>query len=105
MLMKKFTLPTGCSVAELVLRETTGEDEILASSIAEAKGKGSTVMEEMLRLSIVKVDGEKITQPYEATKKWNSKTRSLLLRAYVALNHVEDKEDADFLSGAEPVAE
>jgi len=85
----------------MVMRETNGIDEQRAAMQADAKGERSSIYQELVRLSIVSVDGEKITQPYEALDGWNSKSRSLVMEAYGALNNLEPEEVGSFLGSAE----
>jgi len=93
-----------CNIKSFVIRETDGEDEETAAVLAKAKGEGHSSFEELVRMSLVYVDGKKIEQPYEDFDGWNSRTRAFVLQAFKALNSVEEKEVGDFLSGALLVA-
>lgn len=100
----KFDLPQGngqkrVNIKSVSLREITGTDEILAASLAEAKGKQGSVQAELVRLSIVKVDGLPVEQPFGALDTWNSRTRKFVLDAFISINSTSQKESEDFLSG------
>lgn len=82
------------TLTEFVLRETDGTDEEYAAERAR-QVKGSTT-EELIRVSIVSVNGQKVPQPYLHLNTWNSKARSRLARAFQELNGASEKEDEDF---------
>jgi hypothetical protein len=99
----KFDLPQGTGpkrvdIKSVSLREITGQDEILANSLAEAKGKQGSVRVELVRLSIVKVDGKPVQQPFGDLDTWNSRTRKFVLDAFNSVNSNTEKESEDFLS-------
>lgn len=96
--------PAGCNVNDLVIRETNGEDEATALRLVKAKGgsDGASLLNELMTLSLVEVDGVPAQQPYD-TSKWNSKTRSVVMKAFLKINSVEDKAEADFLASVEPL--
>lgn len=81
-------------LSSFTLRETNGKDEEYAAE--RAKAVGSSITEELIRVSIVAVNGERTVQPYLALGLWNSKARSRLARAFQELNSASEKEDADF---------
>lgn len=91
----------GCSINSFVIRETNGKDEEMAARSAKAKGGAITVFEELVRLSIVKVDDEPVQMPLAAYDEWNSKTRSYILKAFQAVNGMEDDVN-DFLASGLP---
>lgn len=99
-------VPKGCSVApgvpltSFAIKETDGPDEEYAAQRAKAKGGSANPTEELIRASIVEVNGEPVAQPYEAMDKWSSKARAVLLQAWRSVNAVEDKELEDFLAAA-----
>ncbi len=101
---KKFKFPPGCSVKEMTIRETNGHDEQKAAMFAEAKGDKSSTFQELIRVSITSVNGEKVQQPYAPLDEWNSKTRALVIKAFTQLNELGEKEVADFLESAEEVS-
>lgn len=102
---KQFEFPASCSIREIVIRETNGHDEERAAAYAEAKGGKSSTYAELIRTSIISVDGEKVTQPFSAMDEWNSKTRALVIKAFQQLNDLPEKEIADFLEGSKEVTE
>jgi hypothetical protein len=102
-----FKLPTGAGkktvdISSVTIREVTGRDEELASVLTEAKGKNGSMAVEILRLSIEKVDGRKVEQPYGELDGWNARTRKFVLDAWASINSVSQDEAEDFLSGAQP---
>jgi len=100
---RQFKLPSGCSCSSFVIRETTGVDEQQAAFRADAREGRTTVYAELVRLSIVKVNGEKVSQPFMELENWNSKTRALLRRAYDSINDLSEEEVEVFLQAGEEV--
>lgn len=100
---RKFTLPEGCNCSEVVIRETDGIDEQDAAMRAESRGPRGTIFGELVRASVVSVDGKKVDQPFMEMERWNSRTRKLVLQGYQELNDTKDEEDAVFLATAEDV--
>ena len=95
---RKFVFPSRCNARDIVLRETNGVDEQRAALQADARGERTSIYQELVRLSIVEVDGEPATQPFLALEQWNSRTRALVQNAYQELNDLQDEEVAAFLS-------
>jgi hypothetical protein len=98
-----FQLPQGkgtkrVDIQSVSLREITGKDEVLAASIAEAKGKQGSIQLELVRLAIVKVDGQSVQQPFGDLDGWNSRTRKFVLDAFLSINSTSEKESEVFLS-------
>lgn len=93
-----------CSVKSFVMRETTGADEENAAVAAKAKGGAMTPTEELVRLSIVSVDGKPVDQPYLSFDSWNTRTRNYAIKAWASINGVDEKDAKDFLDGAEALA-
>lgn len=93
----------GCSIRSFVIRETTGVDEENAALAAKAKGGAATVFEELVRLSIVEVNGQPAEPPLLEYDSWNSRTRAFILQAYKSINGLEEKEVADFLASGQPL--
>jgi hypothetical protein len=92
------------SIREFVIRETDGVDEERAAQFAKAKGGAITLQEELVRLSLVEVDGELVNhdgKPFMAFDGWNTRTRAYALRAWASLNAVSEKEMDDFLAAGE----
>lgn len=93
---RKFVLPEGYNCREFVMRETCGLDEQKAAKLVESR-KGSTdVIQEMVRLSIVSVDGEAVLQPFFGLDNWNTKTRQFVLKAYELMNTVPQDDMLSF---------
>ncbi len=97
----KFKMPKGCSVREIVVRETTGKDEGEAVALAKQKGEKGSFLDEMVKRSIMSVDGSPVSQPFTDLEEWSSKTRSYALKAYLKVNGTDDNESEDFLQSAE----
>ena len=101
---RQFTLPEGYSVKSFTLREIDGHDEKESARMLAALGTADdfsmAMLEANLRVSIVSVDGSPVQQPYNATAKWSSKTRRLLMEAWGTLNSVPDDDLATFLGAA-----
>ena len=92
--------PEGCSINSLVIRETDGPDELKASLMVQTRPE-SNMTAELMRISIVEVDGKAVQQPYIGLDEWNTKTRDLVLRAFHDLNDTTSAERADFFKAAE----
>jgi hypothetical protein len=82
------------TLTSFTLRETNGKDEEYAAE--RAKAMKTSMTEELIRVSIVAVNGERVAQPYLALGLWNSKARTRLARAFQEINSASDKEDEDF---------
>lgn len=91
---KKFKLSPGCSCSELIMRETNGLDEQKAARLVDARGGVTGIAGELVRQSIVAVDGEKVEQPFMAFDSWNTKTRNLVMEFYENLNGIPGEEIA-----------
>lgn len=100
LLHRKFRFPDKCNLREAVMRETNGVDEQQAALAYEAIGSTTSIFQELIRLSIVEVDGEKTIQPLNDMTNWNSRTRQLITRAYEQLNDLQDEEIAVFLAAS-----
>jgi len=98
---RRFRFPDKCNLRSAVLRETNGIDEKQAALASDVGGPGTSIFQELIKLSIVEVDDEKAVQPLNAIEGWNSKTRALLVRAYEQLNDLQDEEIAVFLAASE----
>lgn len=93
---KKFTLPKGYNFKELIMRETCGLDEQIAARVADSRGEASNVAVEMVRRSIVAVDGAPVVQPFLQFDNWNTRTRQFVLKAYEQMNSVPEEDIAVF---------
>ncbi len=93
------------SLQSFAIREVDGSDEERAAISAKAKGGAATVYEELVRLSIVEVDGSPVNHdgmPLTAYDSWNSRTRVFVLNAFRALNGIDEKEEtSDFLESGQ----
>ena len=90
-----------CSIQSFAIRETTGKDEDVAALITKAKGGAASMLEEIVRLSITKVDDAPVNTdgvPLGAYDEWSSRTRTFILNAYKALNGINQAEGEDFLA-------
>lgn len=94
LLHKKFTFPDGCSCKEIVMRETNGLDEQRAARLVDVRGGVTGVAGELVRQSVVMVDGEKVIQPYMKFDEWNTKTRNLVMECYEDLNGIPGEDIA-----------
>jgi len=101
LLHRKFKFPKHCSIDEIVMRETNGIDEQDAALAADGRGERGSVMTELVRLSIVEVDGQKVQQPFLEMERFNSKTRALIMKAYEQLNDLPLEELSVFLAASE----
>ena len=108
LLHKRSVFPKGHPITSIMLREVDGRDELEAIKWAEARnGKdedNTAVVMEQVRCSIVKVDDVEVTQPYTGLESWPARTRSLVLRAWMSLNSVDEEETKNFLASAENLA-
>lgn len=100
--LTRFHKPTApLSISSFTVREVDGNDEEVAAKAAKAKG--TTVYEELVRLSIAEVDGQPPAVPFTAYDTWNSRTRGFVLSAFRNLNGIDEKEEhADFLKSGQP---
>lgn len=94
------------SVGSFVMREVNGKDEEQAALIAKAKGGAASMYEELIRLSLVEVDGQPVNNepgvPYAGFDTWNTRTRTFVQNAFRALNGIDEKEElSDFLESGE----
>jgi len=89
---KKYVLPVGCNCKEVILRETNGVDEQQAARLADIRGDASSLAAELVRRSIVSVDGDLAVQPFTQFDEWNTKTRNVVLKCYERLNTLSEEE-------------
>lgn len=88
---KRYELPPGCNCKEIVMRETCGLDEQRVGRILDGNPNAVSVLGEMVRASVVSVDGETVNQPYFDLDKWNTRTRNCLIEFYNDLNDTGDE--------------
>lgn len=99
LLHREIPAPRGCGFEKIVIRETNGIDEQHAAMQADSQGAGTNIYQELVRRSIVSVDGEKVTHPFLEMTRWNSKARDFVRRAYEDLNQLKEEEmQTSFLS-------
>lgn len=88
----------------ITIREVTGLDEDRARQIAATMSDASRFLDELIKLSIVKVDGkdvgkvvdgEVIPTPCTAYDTWSTRLRSIVRQAFNLLNYGDDKEEAE----------
>lgn len=116
-MMKRFTLPKGCSIKTFVMRELKVKDDIEVAIWADkntpAAAKESAVgamaadRREALRLALVEVDGVRVNVngiPYMAMDDWSQKTMTYALMAFNDLNGAAD-DAKGFLKAGEFVNE
>lgn len=103
LLHRKFRLPERCNCSDVVIRETNGIDEQRAALMADSRGERTNVYNELIRLSIVEVDGTPVTQPFTALEQWNSRTRAFIRAQYEVLNDISDEEVAVSKASGEDV--
>ena len=96
LLHREFTFPEGCICTQMVIRQTNGIDEGQASLAAESDPR-KTIMSELVRLSIVAVDHQRVMQPFIALDGWDSITRLLVMEAFQQLNTLPDEKRAIFI--------
>lgn len=103
LLHKRFPFPDYCSVQSIVMRETNGIDEQHAAIAAEAAGASTSLYQELIKLSIVEVNDQRVIQPFNELSGWNSKTRQLVTQGFDDLNQLKDEDLAAFLGASEDV--
>jgi len=112
-LCKKWTLPKGCSVREIVLRELDVNDDIdvhvwveknTPAAGREGLGQFSAQQREAMRLALVQVDGQPVNVagvPYLQMNQWSVRTLRFLQMAFVELNGATEEEMGDFKKAGE----
>lgn len=98
---KKYKMPEGYAFKELIVRETCGHDEQAAARVSSMRGSASDVGTEMVRRSVVAVDGEVVVQPYLQLDGWPSRERQFILKAYEELNAPPPEDIAVFQAASE----
>ena len=87
-------------IVTITLREVNGLDEESAANSAKARGGSVTTGEELIRISVVAVNGSPVTQPYLAFDTINTRGRAFIMRAFNEINGMSTKEGDDFLATA-----
>jgi len=94
-------------VESIVVRELRGRDERTARVNAEARGKDSTIIQELVRMSIVVVDDVPVEVGVGCAAyvdDWSTRTRAFAFAAYTQINGADGDELAAFLKGGKPLA-
>lgn len=117
-LVKRWTLPKGCSIREFSMRELDVNDDIdvhvwvekntPSASLEPTMGAFSAQTREAMRLALVTVDGEKVNVagvPYLQMNQWSLKTLRFVQMAFTELNGATEDEMADFKAAGELVVE
>lgn len=103
LLRQTYPLPARCSVNTVTIRETNGIDEKNAAIAADAKD--GNVIEELIRIAIVEVDGEKVNPPASVQfEAWTTRTRKAVIMFFNRLNDASDEEMAPLFVMAEKAA-
>jgi hypothetical protein len=82
----------------ITIREVTGEDEMTAAAAAEAKSaqynKGWSPQIELIKLSVVEVDGKPVntTAPFDAFDKWLTPSRNAVMKFFDQLNSLDEQD-------------
>lgn len=91
--------PLSCKT--FTVREVNSKDEDLAAAAARAKGKEGigAVMDELYRMSFVEVDGQprNADAPFVEWDSFNTRTRTMMIRAWQKLNALSQEDSEDFL--------
>ena len=107
--MARYELPKGHSCLSFTMRELTGRDEIeagrLALATASEADRDNAVMlnfaeqREMMRLSLVEVDGEPvgIDTPFMDMDDWSMKTMVFVRKAFNEMNRVDGDDLKNFV--------
>lgn len=104
-----FKMPKGCrnddgeQITSITVRETTGIEESAASLNHKAQGEKGAYLDELIKLSIAKVDGAPVGQPFKQYEGWNSKARAWTLKGFLRVNGTgaDEKAEKDFFDSAE----
>lgn len=92
----------GNKIEHIIVREVDGDDETVAAKMADAND--SNIPVELIRLSLVSVNGLTVDQPFLEMDHWTHKARNYLSRAYSRLNMLADEEEKAFEEGSKVVA-
>lgn len=90
------------AASSISVKEMTPDDEEMAHKLAEAKGKKEDGLGvELVRASIVAVDGKPVSTGFPEFDKWNAKSRNFAAEAWRAVNGSTEDEKKVFLESAE----
>ena len=104
LLHRRYDLPDGRDFKSIVVRETGGRDEILAAKQFDSRPDHTTMEIELVRNSIVFVDGKSVIRPFMDLDDWSSQSRNYVAAAYNALNALPEEQVAVFLATGEDVS-
>lgn len=95
-------------IAELVMRETDGDDEEnarITSAAQSTKGRKLSVHESLIGLSLVTVDGVGVgpIAGIELMGGWNTRTRNFVSALFMGINGVGDDETGPLLEKTVPM--
>lgn len=88
----------GIQIKSVTIRETGKKEELMAGAMKDALGKDGVYFEQLVKLSIVSINGKKVDQPYDKFDKLNTKTRTLLGQAFNKVNGTSDELVKSFLA-------
>jgi hypothetical protein len=116
LLTKRFRLPPGLQVREVVVRELVAADELTAALWTESNapadmletpaGQIHAEQRELVRISLVEVDGEEVNVdgvPFMAMDKWSLRTFRAVRTFFNDVNTLDDRELRKSLAAAEVV--
>ena len=96
--------PSKTPILSFGVRETCGVDSGVASQMVAARGDSpSQAIDELIRISIVEVNGQPVTQPYSQYDRWSARAQHFVFLAWRSLNATDKKEEEDFLKSGEVV--
>jgi hypothetical protein len=82
------------------LREGTGEDEIAAFERAGANATRAAIVDAQIADLFVAVNGEAVVSPFVGWRKWSSKARNYVVRAFSRMNEAPNEDMEDFEKAA-----
>ncbi len=116
LLTKRFRLPAGCSISEVVVRELVAADELTAALWTEANapadmletpaGQIHAEQRELVRVSMCEVDGVEVNVdgvPFMGMDQWSLRTFRAVRLFFNEVNTLDDKELRKSLAAAEVV--
>ena len=96
---KTFTLPPKCRIGTVTIRETFGSDE--SEAVMASENNSSEPKDELINLSIIKVNGEPVLPGDSGFDKWPTKTRAVIKRYYNSVNDIRPNELEELILDAE----
>lgn len=99
MRQKTYKLPSRCDISTITMRETNGADERAAAMAADAKKVSAGP--ELIKMSIVAVDGKKVEHPSAVPlDSWSTRTRRAVSAFFDDLNDLSDEELGPLIAAA-----